>query len=133
MSKKLTTTIAKALAEKVRAELIARNKGTSDAIKAKIEKSKDYKELLKIDNQIHELETKRTNLKTSIQEAHSTKIADVSISLYNRNEPCIYIREHVSASVESIKDMILIEDYLSEDTKTPEEFVAFIADKLSNP
>jgi len=33
--------------------------------------------------------------------------------------------------VESIKDMILIEDYMSEDTKTPEEFVKFIADKLS--
>jgi hypothetical protein len=33
--------------------------------------------------------------------------------------------------VDSIKDMILIEDYMSEDAKTPEEFVKFIADKLS--
>jgi len=132
MSKKLTTTIARALAEKVRAELIARNKGTSEAIKAKIEKSKDFKELLKIDNQIHELEAKRSELKNSIQEGNSTKIADVSISLYSRDKPCIYIREHVSASVDSIKDMILIEDYMAGDTKTPEEFVKFIADKLSS-
>jgi hypothetical protein len=33
--------------------------------------------------------------------------------------------------VDSIKDMVLIEDYMSDQTKTPEEFIKYIADKLS--
>lgn len=132
MSKKMTTTIAKALAEKVRAELVARNKSTSDGIKSKIQKSKDYKDLLKVNSQIHELEKKRSELKDTIQENHSNKIADVSISLYSSSDPSIYIREKASASVDGIKDLILIEDYLSDDTKTLEEFINLIIEKLTN-
>lgn len=132
MSKKLTPTIARALAEKVRAELKARNADNSTAIVSKIEKSKDYKDLLKLNTQIHDLEIKKAELKKSIEEKHSSKIADVSISLYSYNNPSIYVREHASASVESIKDMILIEDYMSENTLTSEEFITMIVDKLSN-
>ena len=42
--KKLTPVIAKALAERVRAELVARYKGSSETIIKKVESSKLFKE-----------------------------------------------------------------------------------------
>lgn len=132
MSKKLTPTIAKALAEKVRAALLTRTKGTSEALKKKVESSKLYKELLLTDTKQRELEEKKASLKTEIENTFSTKINDVSISGYGYSKPSVYIREHVSSSVESIKDLILIEDYMSENTMTSDEFIDMIVDKLSN-
>ena len=55
---------------------------------------------------------------------------DVGVSSYH-SSPHISVNYRSAFSVDSIKDMILIEDYMSEDAKTPEEFVKFIADKLS--
>lgn len=78
-----------------------------------------------------ELEDKKASLKTEIENTFSTKINDVSISGYGYSEPSVYIREHISSSVESIKDLILIEDYMSDNTMTSDEFIKFIADKLS--
>ena len=129
--KKLTPAIAKALAEKVRAELLARTKGTSETLKKKIAASKVYKELVSITVKQRELEEKKAILRNDIEETFSTRISDVSISSYGHSEPDIYIREHVSSSVESIKDLILIEDYMSDNTMTSDEFIKFIADKLS--
>lgn len=129
--KKLTPAIAKALAEKVRAELLARTKGTSETLKKKVESSKLYKELLQTVTKQRELEEKKASLKTEIENTFSTKINDVSISGYGHSEPSVYIREHVSSSVESIKDLILIEDYMSDNTMTSDQFIKFIADKLS--
>jgi hypothetical protein len=130
-TKKLTPAIAKALAEKVRAELLTRTKGTAEALKKKVESSKLYKELLLTTVKERELEEKKASLKTEIENTFSTKINDVSISGYGNSEPHVYIREHVSSSVESIKDLILIEDYMSDNTMTSDEFIKFIADKLS--
>lgn len=133
MSKKLTPTIARALAEKVRAELVIRNKDISGGIKAKIEASKEYKQILKLNTERQEIAQKIDSLKTALQEKHSTKVVDVSISIYNSDpKPNIYIREQATASVEGIKDMILIEDYMSENPLSSEEFIALIVDKLSN-
>jgi hypothetical protein len=130
-TKKLTPAIAKALAEKVRAELLTRTKGTAETLKKKVESSKLYKELLLTTVKERELEEKKASLKTEIENTFSTKINDVSISGYGHSEPSVYIREHVSSSVESIKDLILIEDYMSDNTMTSDEFIKFIADKLS--
>ncbi len=130
-TKKLTPAIAKALAEKVRAELLTRTKGTAETLKKKVESSKLYKELLLTTVKERELEEKKASLKTEIENTFSTKINDVSISGYGHSQPSVYIREHVSSSVESIKDLILIEDYMSDNTMTSDEFIKFIADKLS--
>lgn len=131
MSKKMTPTIAKALAEKVRAELVARNKTTHHDLEKKIESSKLFKELKTVIDKIYELEEKKQDLKRKIEEVSSTKIADVNISVYGK-EPTIYVREHAYASVDSIKDLILIEDYMSDSGgQTAEEFITYIADKLS--
>jgi len=130
MSKKLTPTIAKALAEKVRAELVVRHKGSTETITKKVESSKLYKELLLTIKKIDELDEKKQVLRKEIEENLSTKMSDVGVSAYH-STPHISVNYRSAFSVESIKDMILIEDYMSEDTKTPEEFVKFIADKLS--
>ena len=130
MSKKLTPTIAKALAEKVRAELVVRHKGSTETITKKVESSKLYKELLLTIKKIDELDEKKQVLRKEIEENLSTKMYDVGVSSYH-STPHISVNYRSAFSVESIKDMILIEDYMSEDAKTPEEFVKFIADKLS--
>ena len=130
MSKKLTPTIAKALAEKVRAELVVRHKGSTETITKKVESSKLYKELLLTIKKIDELDEKKQVLRKEIEENLSTKMYDVGVSSYH-SSPHISVNYRSAFSVDSIKDMILIEDYMSEDAKTPEEFVKFIADKLS--
>lgn len=130
MSKKLTPTIAKALAEKVRAELVVRHKGNTETLTKKVESSKLYKELLLTIKKVDELEEKKQSLRKEIEENFSTKMSDVGVSAYH-SSPHISVNYRSAFSVESIKDMILIEDYMSEDAKTPEEFVKFIADKLS--
>jgi hypothetical protein len=130
MSKKLTPVIAKALAEKVRAELLARHKGSSKALVDKVESSKMYKELLSTINKINELEEKKQDIRKEIEHKYSTKISDVTVSYHTK--PQVYVNYHATFSVDSIKDLILIEDYMSNDTKTAEEFITFIADKILN-
>ena len=66
MSKKLTPTIAKALAEKVRAELVVRHKGNTEALTKKVESSKLYKELLLTIKKIDELDEKKQVLRKEI-------------------------------------------------------------------
>lgn len=127
--KKLTPIIAKALAEKVRAELVARHKGSSEILITKVESSKLYKELLSTIAKISELEEKKQTIRKEIENNYSTKISDVSVSAYH-SRPSVSVNYHALFSVDSIKDMILIEDYMSDDTKTPEEFVNYIADKI---
>jgi len=127
--KKLTPIIAKALAEKVRAELVARHKGSSEILIKKVESSKLYKELLSTIAKINELEEKRQLIRKEIEVSFTTKISDVSVSAYN-TRPNVSVNYHALFSVDSIKDMILIEDYMSDDSKTPEEFVTYIADKI---
>jgi hypothetical protein len=133
MSKKLTPAIAKALAENVRAELIARHKGSSETLLKKVESSKLYKELLLTMTKIEELEEKKTSLRKEIGENFSTKMSDVAVSPYcsSNSKPHVSVNYRSAFSVDSIKDMVLIEDYMSDQTKTPEEFIKYIADKLS--
>ena len=128
--RKLTPTIARALAEKVRAELVARNATNREALTKKIETSKIYKELCKVISQQKEIEEKKRELVNQINETFSNKVSDVSISMYSSDRPNISIRETAKASIENIKDMILIEDYLSNGGETTEEIIARIADQL---
>ena len=129
-TKKLTPTIAKALAEKVRAELVVRHKGSTETITKKVESSKLYKELLLTIKKIDDLDEKKQVLRKEIEENLSTKMYDVGVSSYH-STPHISVNYRSAFSVDSIKDMILIEDYMSDDTKTAEEFVNYIADKIN--
>ena len=66
-----------------------------------------------------------------LNEPKATKLSDVSVSNYH-SIPQVSVNYHSTFYVDSIKDMILIEDYMSDDTKTPEEFVNYIADKINS-
>jgi hypothetical protein len=128
--KKMTPIIAKALAEKVRAELVARYKGSSETLVTKVETSKLYKEMISTISKIDEFEKKKQTLRTEIEEKFSTNVSDVRLAGYSAT-PYVHVSYNASFSVDNIKDMILIEDYMSGDAKTPEEFITYIADKLT--
>lgn len=130
--KKLTPVLAKALAEQVRDELRKNASSHTEKLKESIKLSKEYKQLCKFDEQMAELRTKIDDLRTAIQDKHSSMIADVSIYSYRTGEQSITIRETAMVSVDSIKNMILLDDYFSDTTDTPEELVQRIADKIIN-
>jgi hypothetical protein len=128
--KKLTPTIAKALAEKVKQELQKRNKNLSETLKTKVESSKEFKAYVKLQNELEVLDKKKEELRKSIIEKYSSNLCDVSIPTYSHKTE-VYVRDTIYLSVESIKDMILIEDYMSEAAMTSEEFVNLIVEKLT--
>lgn len=130
--KKMTPTIAKALAEQVRDELRKNASSHAEKLKQSIKSSKEYKQLCKSDEQMAELRTKIDELRTAIQDKHSSMLADVSIYSYRTGEQSITIRETAMVSVDGIKNMILLDDYFSDETDTPEELVQRIVDKIIN-
>lgn len=128
--KKLTPTIAKALAEQVREELKKNASAHAEKIKQDIKASKDYKQLCKYDQQMSEIRTKIDELRHAIQDKHSGMLADVSIYSYRSGEQSITIRETAMVSVEGIKNMILLDDYFSNSSDTPEELVQRVVQKI---
>ena len=124
--RKLTPTIAKALAEKVRVELIERNASVKQLLIDKINASKEMKNYRKLSEDYDIIQKKIADARTLLQEKYSTKTMDVSI--YSSGN--VNLRDTVASSVESIKDLILIEDYLSDGLETTEEIIKKIADKL---
>lgn len=111
---KLSPTIAKSLAEK---------------IKAKVESSKEYKAFIKLHKDMEALDKKMDDLKRKITEKYSSELCDVSIPSYTKT-PEIYVRDTVHLSVEAVKNVLLIDDYLIDTTMTSDEFVNLIVEKL---
>ena len=128
--KKMTPIIAKALAEKVKQELHKRNKNLSETLKTKVESSKEFKAFLKLHNEVEALSDKKEELRKAIVDKYSSHLCDVSIPTYSHKTE-VYVRDTIYLSVDSIKDMILIEDYMSDSTLTSEEFVNLIVEKLT--
>ena len=128
--KKMTPIIAKALAEKVKQELQKRNKNLSENLKSKVESSKEFKAYLKLHNEVEALNDKKEELRKSIVDKYSSNLCDVSIPTYSHKTE-VYVRDTVYLSVDSIKDMILIEDYMSDSALSSEEFVNLIVEKLT--
>ena len=128
--KKLTPTIAKALAEKVKQELQKRNKNLSETIKQKAEASKEFKSYVKLCKEIEELEVKKETLRETIVQKFSSQLCDVNIPSYSK-QPHIYVRETSFLSLDSIKDLILIEDFMSDSNVTSDEFINLIIEKLT--
>lgn len=126
MAKKLTTTIARALAEKVRQELKKHTEKLSNDTKAKVAASKEHKEYMRLVKQTDELNAKRNALCKSIEAKFSTDI--MHISLYSSGNISVY--DGSKSSVDGIRDLILIEDYLSDGTETAEQLVDKLVKKL---
>jgi len=130
--KKMTPTIAKALAEQVRDELRKTATSYAETTKHKIKTSKEFKQLEKLMVQRADISNKMDEIRHSLEEKFSSKLADVSIYTYSAHDTSITIRETACVSVEGIKNMILLEDYLSDASESTEDLVKRIADKIMN-
>lgn len=131
MSRKMTPTIARALAEKVRVKLSEQVTGTDAKIKKIIESSTEWKAYLKLAIEKKAISEKLQNAENAIKSKHTSNIARIDIYSYNNSGPEIRVYENQKVvSVDSIKDTILIEDYLSGGTETAEEMIERITKQL---
>lgn len=130
MSKKMTTTIARALAEKVRTKLKDAVTGMDTKVKAKITSSKEWKELAKLQLEKQKIVNQMSVIEETIRKTYTTGVMDVQVSVYSTG-PELRIRENYNvSSVDAIKDTILIEDYLSGGTETAEQMIERITQQL---
>lgn len=130
--KKMTPIIAKAIAEQVREELKRTAPTHAETVKRKIKTSKEFKQLEKLSAQAKEISSKMDVIKQELEDKYSTKLADVSVYMYSSGESNITVRETSFVSVEAIKTVVLLEDYFSDVSETPEALVKRIADKIIN-
>lgn len=133
MSKKMTTTIAKALAEKVRAKLAEQVSGTDTKIRKTVVASKEWKQYLKIYAEKKAIIEKANALEKEIKDKYTTNVAKVDVYTYSNSGPELRVYENQKVvSIDSIKDTILIEDYLSGGTETAEQMIERITQQLLN-
>ena len=133
MAKKLTPTIATALAERVREKLKLNANEVSKALIEKGKKNKNYKEFCKLEDQIAKLQEQSSLLKKAFENEMSTPIAKVYVSGYRPGNYGISITEKDQSSVDKIKGLILLEDYVSDGKETIEQLVDRITTKLLTP
>lgn len=130
MAKKLTPTIARALAEKVLVELRTKVNGMEDSIKKKIYSSKEWKEYVKLYQERKKISDRIDTLQRVIKDTHTNNVAKVDIYTYSNNPEVRIYDNGKNVSLDAIKDTILIEDYMSGGTETAEELINRITTKL---
>jgi hypothetical protein len=128
--KPLTKAIATMLAEKVRQKLAEQTLDWSSKYKDKLEKSKEFKEYIKLWEQREVISSRMSALSEQFSQNNTTDLAKISINTYTSKAPTISIRESSKVSVDGIRDMLLLEDYFSNSTVTPEEMVDVVVKKL---
>lgn len=128
--KPLTKTIATMLAEKVRQKLAEQTLDWSTKYKDKLEKSKEFKEYLKLWEQREVISSRMNALSNEFSQKNTTDLAKVSINTYSSKAPTVSIRESNNVSVEGVRDMLLLEDYFNGSSVTPEEMVDVVVKKL---
>lgn len=132
MAKKLTPTLARILAQNVRAKLMDHSKEMSVKHQAKIKSSKEYKEYEKLRRQNHEVESRMSELYKIVQENYSTPMMKVSLGCPSNIDvdTYVYIRETQEVSMEAIRDSILLEDYFADSSISHDELVDKIVKKF---
>jgi hypothetical protein len=111
MSKNVTPTIAKALAEEVSKQLVKTINQRNNDLKLKIKETKEYKQLLKLVDQRDELSDKIRTLAKEITNKHQTSLTTIS---FDSSYTTIYSSYSSNlTSVDSIKNRIFITDYLN--------------------
>lgn len=124
----LTSNTIKAISNRVSEQLSKEAKGLEKVISDKITASKEWKQHLKLVEEKKELFLRIEKVKDEILRKHSTPI--VNIEVYHdfvrvsENYRCI--------SSDRIRDMLLIEEYMSGDSETPEELINRIVLKIKN-
>lgn len=125
--KKITSTIARILAEKVKTELAKTSQQIGADYKKEIEASKDYKEYQKTIKQINALEDRKNLLRKALYKTYESNSV-MNIDFYNSG---VSIKASSHLSSDSIRDMILLEDHFAGDETTQDDIVKAIVAKLS--
>lgn len=136
MSKKMTATIATALANQVSSKLLKKVNIVGGSIEQKVKESKEYKQLVKLNEELVKLNEERRNisqkiddLKEVIKNKHNTSLISVNISYNNSVNVCLNSR---GINVSDIKDRILLADYLSSSPVSTEDLVDSFVDEIIN-
>lgn len=132
MAKKiLTPTIATALAERVMQKLNELRDNTSNDLKNKAEKSKDFKGYCKLIAQIDHLEKKKEILQKNFEKDNSKMNFKVSIEKsYRDNVGKVKVYPSSPYTISELKGLILLEDYITGEEKTVDQLVQIIISKL---
>lgn len=131
MSKKMTTTIAKALASKVMNNLSIAFNQAVNAEKKSVENSKEWKEVLKLKQNIIKLEKEFEDKKQAFFDSLTNKDFSYSYKGYSNkpNTPEVSVRYNNQGSnitYDSLINDIIIEDYTSNGGESGEELVTRI-------
>jgi predicted Zn-dependent protease len=129
MSKKMTPAIATALANQVISKLLKKVNIVEGSIEQKVKESKEYKQLVKLNEERRNISQKIDDLKEVIKNKHNTSLISVIISYNNSVNVCVNSR---GINVSDIKDRILLADYLSSSPVSTEDLVDSFVDEIIN-
>lgn len=132
-TKNITSTIAKILAERVRAKLSETSMSLAEKQKEKVLASKEYVEFEKLREQERQLRSKLDALKNKICEKYTTSMMKVKLNTAYYDRPAsVNISENDKVSVESIRDSILLEDHFASSPVTVDEMVDNMVKKFTS-
>ena len=123
-SKKLTLTIARILAERVREKLFKTSHAVADEKKAKILSSKEYKNFEKLRQQERDIRAKIKEAGEKLAEKNSTPLMKVSMNTMYLDRPStVNITENKNVSVEFIRDTILLKEHFADSIISHDDIV----------
>ena len=122
----LTATIIKAISKQVSEQLSKKAKELEKVTRDKVTASKEYKQLLRLDEEQKQLTERKEKLKQEIVAKYSIPI--LSINVYDNH--VMVSESYRNVCSDRIRDMLLIEEYLSDGSETPEELINRIVLKM---
>ena len=123
-TKKITSTIAKILAERVREKLSMLAAKMAETQTEKVMSSKEYVEFEKLRAQEREIANKLKKLEDKISEKYSTPMMKVKMNVMYRERPAtVRISENNHVTVDSIRDSILLDDHFADSTVSHDEII----------
>jgi predicted Zn-dependent protease len=129
MSKKMTPAIATALANQVISKLLKKVNIVEGSIEQKVKESKEYKQLVKLNEERENISQKIDDLKKVIENKHNTSL--ISVNIHYSNSVNVYLNSR-GINVSDIKDRILLADYLSSSPVSTEDLVDSFVDEIIN-
>jgi len=122
MSKiKMTQTIARILASRVAKEVNSALEAKSEKLSENVTKSKDFKQLVKLQSQIRSLTEESNLLARKLEKENSSSNVNVRVNTYRDETPRVYISKGVS--VEAIAEDIMIKAHFADSKTTEEELI----------
>lgn len=126
--KRLTTNIARMLAQKVNEKIREKIIDHKKALTPKILASKEMKEFVKLENEMRTLTTKIEEKRKQISDKFNKDGYYVRV-FFNQGQGAVDISTSMHSSYE-IADMLMLEDHFSDGSTTAEEIVDKVADRL---